>query len=100
MSKAKTTKKAAAKSNGTNGTSNGHKPVPRSAKQGGEVPAERYAKDPKAVVKRLKEKAEAAATQAANAIVRAEAAGDEKNPNVAKLKKGMGLFESAMKALA
>ncbi len=103
MSKSKTPAKKStkAKTNGaaTNGSSNGHKAAARSAKQGGHVAAERYAKDPKSVVKRLAEKAHSAATQAANAFVRADAAGD-KSPHTAKLKKAITLFESAEKALS
>ncbi len=100
MAKSKTPAKKAAKTNGaSNGGSNGHaKAAVRSAKAGGHVPVERYAKDPKSVLKRLHEKAESAGTQAANALVRAEAAGD-KSPHVAKLKKAIGAFESAMKVL-
>lgn len=101
MSKSKTpAKKTAAKSNGASNGSNGHaKAAVRSAKLGGHVSAERYAKDPKSVVKRLHEKAESAGTQAANALVRAKAAGD-KSPHVAKLEKAIGVFESAMKVLS
>lgn len=94
------TKTKTAKTNGakTNGASNGHKSEVRSANQGGHVAAERYAKDPKSVVTRLKEKAQAAATQAANAIVRAEAA-EVKGPHVEKLKKALDGFEKVMKTL-
>lgn len=82
-------KKAAAKSNGH----------ARSATNGGHVPKERYAKDPKSVVTRLKEKADKALTQAANAVVRAEKAGIT-SPAVAKLQASMNHFEAAKKALA
>lgn len=73
--------------------------APRSAARGGEVPVERYAKDPKSVAKRLKEKADKAHTQAANAVVRAEAAGVT-SPFIEKLQAAMGHFEAAKKALA
>lgn len=97
MAKSKTNgAKTSAKANG-----NGHaaSASARSAKQGGSVPAERYAKDSKSVVKRLHEKALAGGTQAANAYVRAEAAGD-KSPHTAKLKKAVTGFENIAKMLA
>lgn len=94
--KTKSKKNGAAK---TNGATNGHKVEPRSAKQGGHVAAERYAKDPKSVVARLKEKAESAGTQAANALLRAEAA-EVKGPAVEKLKKAVDGFDKVMKALS
>lgn len=97
---AKSKKTPTKKSNGaSNGASNGHKAEPRSAKQGGHVPAARYAKDPKSVVARLKEKAQSAGEQAANAIVRAEKAG-VKDSHTKKLADGLKHFESAMKALS
>jgi hypothetical protein len=71
----------------------------RSAARGGSVPEERYAKDPKSVAKRLKEKADKAITQAANAVTRAEAAGVD-SPFVKKLQASMDHFEAAKKALA
>lgn len=70
----------------------------RSALRGGTVPEERYAKDPKSVATRLKEKADKALTQAANAITRAEASGVD-NPWVKKLQASMGHFEAAKKSL-
>lgn len=72
---------------------------PRSAARGGSVPEERYAKDPKSVALRLKEKAERASTQAANAVVRAEAAGID-NGYVKKLQASLEHFDAARKALA
>ncbi len=71
----------------------------RSALKGGHVPAERYAKDPKSVVARLKEKAQEAGAQTANAIVRAERNGIE-NSWTAKLGVAADLFEKAVKALS
>lgn len=95
MAKSNGAKKNGAKTNG-----NGHASAnARSAKQGGSVPAERYAKDPKSVVARLKEKAVAGGTQAANAYVRADAAGD-KSPHTAKLKKAITGFENLAKMLS
>lgn len=73
--------------------------TPRSASRGGTVAVERYAKDPKSVAKRLKEKASKAATQAANAVIRAETAGIE-NDHVKKLQKAIGHFDAAKTALA
>ena len=99
--KAKPAAKAAPKNGNGNGhhASNGHSSSPRSALQGGEVPAERYAKDAKSVAARMKEKAEASMAQAANAIVRAEKAGIE-NTAVKKLRTALDHFEAAKKALA
>lgn len=71
----------------------------RSALKGGHVPAERYAKDPKSVVARLKEKAQEAGTQAANAMVRAEK-NNTANTWTAKLGVAVELFEKAVKALS
>lgn len=88
-------KKAAPKPTGSS-TGNGS---PRSASRGGSVPQERYAKDPKSVAMRLKEKADKAFTQAANAVVRAEGSGTE-NGYVEKLRDSMAHFEAAKKALA
>ena len=97
----KNTKKAPAKKAPkakTNGA-NGHAASPRSAKQGGDVPAERYAKDPKSVAKRLKEKSVALQEQAANALVRAEGAGID-DASTKKLRSAISHFEAAEKALA
>jgi hypothetical protein len=88
-------KKVVAKPQGSS-TGNGEA---RSAARGGSVPQERYAKDPKSVALRLKEKADRAFTQAANAIARAEAAGVD-NGYVKKLAASMDHFEAAKKALA
>lgn len=71
----------------------------RSASRGGSVPEERYAKDPKSVVMRLREKADKALTQAANAIVRAEKAGVA-NTYVLKLQASMEHLEATKKALS
>lgn len=98
---AKNTKKTPAKKTSKakpNGSSTGHGEA-RSAARGGTVAVERYAKDPKSVAKRLKEKADAALTQAANAVLRAENA-EIDSPFIAKLKAAMSGFESAKKALA
>ncbi len=91
----KATKKAAPKPQGSS-TGNGE---PRSAARGGSVAVERYAKDPKSVARRLKEKADKALTQAANAVVRAENAGVD-NDHVKKLRASMEHFEAAKKSLA
>lgn len=90
---AKASKPVAKNGNGNGGSH------PRSALQGGEVPAERYAKDAKSVVGRVKEKAEASMVQVANAIVRSEKAGIE-NTAVKKLRTAFDHFEAAKKALA
>lgn len=71
----------------------------RSAANGGHIPKERYAKDPKSVATRLKDKANKALAQAGNAVVRAETAGND-SPAVEKLRTAMGHFEAAKKALA
>lgn len=72
---------------------------PRSATNGGTVPKDRYAKDPKAVANRLKEKTISLLTQAANAVVRAEKNGNV-TPAVGKLQAAMEHLEAAKKALA
>lgn len=87
------TPKAPVKSNG-NGAAHA-----RSATNGGHVPKERYAKDPKSVANRLKEKADSLLSQAANAVVRAEKNGIN-HAAVGKLQASMGHFEAAKKALA
>lgn len=71
----------------------------RSAARGGSIPEERYAKDPKSVAMRLKEKADKAIVQASNAVVRAEAAGAD-TAYVKKLQNSIGHFEAAKKSLA
>lgn len=93
----KAAKKAPAKKTTKPAVSSGEGAA-RSASRGGTVPEERYAKDPKSVATRLKEKAEKALTQAANAITRAEAAGVD-SPFVKKLQASMGHFEAAKKSL-
>lgn len=79
--------------------SNGNGAHARSATNGGHVPKERYAKDPKSVATRLKEKADSLLAQAANAVVRAEKNGIS-HAAVGKLQASMGHFEAAKKALA
>jgi len=78
-------KKTPAKAKAKLGSSTGNGEA-RSAARGGTVAVERYAKDPKSVVTRLKEKVASIETQAANAVLRAENAGLD-NPHVVRLRK-------------
>lgn len=71
----------------------------RSAARGGTVAVERYAKDPKSVVTRLKEKVSSIETQATNAILRADNAGID-NPHVAKLRKLLDAIATTKKVFA
>lgn len=92
-------KKAPAKAAKPAKTSNGNGAHARSATNGGHVPKERYAKDPKSVASRLKEKTDSLLTQAANAVVRAEKNGIT-HAAVGKLQASMAHLEAAKKALA
>ncbi len=71
----------------------------RSVSNGGKVPFERYAKDPKSVAARIKEKVIGLIGQAANATVRAEK-NNVTHAAVGKLQAAMEHLEAAKKALA
>jgi hypothetical protein len=71
----------------------------RSAARGGTVAVERYAKDPKSVVMRLKEKVISIEKQAANAILRADNQGLD-NPHVTKLRKLLDAISTTKKVFA
>lgn len=71
---------------------------PRSASNGGHIPKERYAKDPKSVLIRVKERINALDTQVANAVARAETNG-QGGKELAKLQAAFPHLDSLKKAL-
>lgn len=72
---------------------------PRSATNGGHIPKERYAKDPKSVLVRVRERTTALETQVANAVVRAETNGNE-SKELAKLRNAFTHLDGLKKALS
>jgi len=75
-----------------------NKEGPRSASNGGHIPKERYAKDPKSVLIRVKERINALDTQVANAVARAETNGHG-GKELAKLQAAFPHLDSLKKAL-
>jgi hypothetical protein len=71
----------------------------RSAAKGGHIPAARYARDPKSVAARLREKIEHLLTLTSNCVVRAERNGAT-DTNVNRLRVAIERLESVNSALA
>ena len=75
-----------------------NKEGPRSASNGGHIPKERYAKDPKSVIIRVRERINALDTQVANAVARAETNG-QGGKELAKLQAAFPHLDGLKKAL-